>query len=29
VRLLQHPYDWEGLGQEGIPFEAYDAAPPR
>jgi tetratricopeptide (TPR) repeat protein len=29
VRLLQHPYDWEGVGQEGIPFEAYDAAPPR
>ena len=29
VRLLQHPYDWEGLGQEGIPFEAYDTAPPR
>lgn len=29
VRLLQHPYDWEGIGQEGIPFEAYDAAPPR
>ena len=29
VRLLQHPYDWEGIGQEGVPFEAYDAAPPR
>ena len=29
VRLLQHPYDWEGIGQEGISFEAYDAAPPR
>lgn len=29
VRLLQHPYDWEGLGQEGVPFEAYDAAPHR
>ena len=29
VRLLQRPYDWEGLGQEGVAFEAYDAAPPR
>jgi tetratricopeptide (TPR) repeat protein len=27
VRLLQNPYDWQGLGQEGAPFEAYDAAP--
>jgi hypothetical protein len=29
VRLLHHPYDWEGNGREGVPFEAYDAAPPR
>jgi hypothetical protein len=29
VRLLRHPYDWEGNGQEGIQFEAYDAAPTR
>jgi hypothetical protein len=29
VRLLQQTYDWEASGQEGIPFEAYDAAPPR
>jgi hypothetical protein len=29
VRLLQHPYDWEGLGQKSVPFEAYDAAPSR
>jgi hypothetical protein len=29
VRLLQHPYDWEGAEREGVPFEAYDAAPPR
>jgi tetratricopeptide (TPR) repeat protein len=28
VRLLQCPYDWEGLRQEDTPFEAYDAAPP-
>ena len=29
VRLLRQPYDWEGLGQEGVPFEVYDSAPPR
>lgn len=29
VRLFQHPYDWERLAQDGVPFEAYDAAPPR
>lgn len=29
VRLFQNPYDWEGMGQESVPFEAYDAAPPR
>jgi hypothetical protein len=29
VRLLQHRAEWEGLAQESVPFEAYDAAPPR
>jgi hypothetical protein len=29
VRLLEQPYDWNGLGPESVPFEAYDAAPPR
>jgi hypothetical protein len=28
VRLLQHPYDWEGA-KDGVLFEAYDAAPSR
>ncbi len=29
VRLLEQPYDWYGVGEESIPFEAYDTAPPR
>lgn len=29
VRLLQSAYDWEGLKEEGVPFEACDAAPTR
>jgi tetratricopeptide (TPR) repeat protein len=27
VRLLQHPYAWEGTEQENVAFEAQDAAP--
>lgn len=27
VRLLEHPYDWEGVGQDNVAFEAHDAAP--
>jgi tetratricopeptide (TPR) repeat protein len=29
VRLLEQPYDWQGIGPESAPFEAYDTAPPR